>query len=614
MTYPISRFLNVRVAYAPIFAADGRSLLFLSDVTGNAEVWRIRIEQSMAQPACPQQLTFNGDRVMFIRCSPVTGNEWLLYGCDQGGNERAQLFLLNAITGQEIALTNGYENAMHAVGDWSPDGRFFFFAANRERPAYFDLYRQPIAGGEAQLIWQNDKFGYVRGQKLSPDGRFVVIMRHFSSFHHDMLLVNIETGEAKPLSPSGQKARFTHVAYDKSGRFLYVNTDLDSDFLHTARLDLASLTWEKIVYPNWDVEIMSLSPNGRYLAYVINQDGVSQLELIDLGMGQVRIAPLPVQAPGVVGFYSNKINFSQDSRYLTFAYSNAIQTHNILVWDTDLNHNAVHQMTQSNHGGIPESKFAIPQLIHYPTFDERQIPAWFFSPNTTPSAKRPVVIIVHGGPESQSRPYFNFLIQYLIQQEYAVLVPNVRGSTGYGKAYSHLDDIENRMDSVADLAYAAYWLQQQPQIDHKRIVVYGGSYGGFMVMAALTHYPSLWAAGVNIVGISNIVTFLENTSDYRRAHREAEYGSLQRDRGFLEEIAPMNHVQKIEAPLMVVHGANDPRVPLSEAEQLVAALQARDVPVEFLVFHDEGHGVAKLKNKRIMYPAVVQFLQTYNLG
>jgi dipeptidyl aminopeptidase/acylaminoacyl peptidase len=223
-------------------------------------------------------------------------------------------------------------------------------------------------------------------------------------------------------------------------------------------------------------------------------------------------------------------------------------------------------------------------------------------------------VFVHGGPESQFKPYFNFFIQYFVHNGYAVLAPNVRGSTGYGKAYSHLDDVDKRMDSVADLANATYWLKRQPGIDGDRLVVMGGSYGGFMVLSALTATPDLWAAGVDVVGISNLATFLENTSQYRRAHREAEYGSLARDRQFLESIAPINHVDKITAPLMVIHGANDPRVPLSEAEQLVAALNARGVPVEFLVFDDEGHGLVKLKNKLVAYPAIVRFLEAHLSG
>ena len=241
-----------------------------------------------------------------------------------------------------------------------------------------------------------------------------------------------------------------------------------------------------------------------------------------------------------------------------------------------------------------------------------EIPAWYYLPGDDHADPRAGIIIVHGGPEGQSRADFRFLIQYLLQHGYAVLVPNVRGSTGYGKAYSHLDDVRKRMDSVADLAHAARWLGSQPEIDAGRLVVYGGSYGGFMVLSAITTYPELWAAAVDIVGISNLATFLENTSDYRRAHRAAEYGSLEHDRDFLESIAPINHLDAVTAPLIVIHGRNDPRVPVSEAEQLVAALEARGVPVRLVIFDDEGHGIVKLKNKQVAYPAIVEFLRSHS--
>jgi len=297
------------------------------------------------------------------------------------------------------------------------------------------------------------------------------------------------------------------------------------------------------------------------------------------------------------------------------SFEAATHTSDIYVWDLTIDR--VYPATQSSHGGIPVETFVAPELIDYPTFDQdetgqtRRIPAWFFRPPGQSEKPAPVVVYVHGGPESQYRPIFHFLMQYFLQQGYAVLAPNVRGSTGYGKAYGHLDDVEKRMDSVTDLAYAVYWLRQQPGIDRNKIIVYGGSYGGFMVLAALTQYPDLWAGGVDIVGISNFVTFLTNTSAYRRAHREAEYGSLQNNREFLERISPSNHVDNIVAPLFVIHGANDPRVPLSEAEQMVAALRSRAVPVELLVFPDEGHGVIKLQNKLAMYPAIVEFLAKY---
>jgi dipeptidyl aminopeptidase/acylaminoacyl peptidase len=343
--------------------------------------------------------------------------------------------------------------------------------------------------------------------------------------------------------------------------------------------------------------------------------------VLDVTTWQTQALPGLGDAPGVVT--DGTLVFSPDGARLAFSFTRATRTADVYLWDLTQPEpgKAVQAITRSSHGGLPAASFVAPALIHFPTFDQasedggepepRRIPAWFFKPPGDSDAPLPVVVMVHGGPESQFRPGFHFLIQYLLHHGYGVLAPNVRGSTGYGKAYSHLDDVERRMDSVADLAHAATWLKAQPEVDGDRLVVYGGSYGGFMVLAAVTAYPDLWAAAVDIVGISNLATFLENTSDYRRAHREAEYGSLARDRDFLERIAPINHVDQISAPLMVIHGANDPRVPLSEAEQLVAALEEREVPVRFLVFDDEGHGLVKLRNKLVAYPAIVEFLDQY---
>ena len=223
----------------------------------------------------------------------------------------------------------------------------------------------------------------------------------------------------------------------------------------------------------------------------------------------------------------------------------------------------------------------------------------------------PVILYPHGGPESQTRPNFVGLFQYFLERGYAILAPNVRGSTGYGTAYMNLDNTTKRMDSVADLAHAAYWLRDHKQGDPKRLAVYGGSYGGFMVLASVTHYPDLWAAGIDVVGIANFVTFMEKTGAYRRAHREAEYGNLREHREFFEKISPIHHVDKIKCPMMVIHGANDPRVPVEEAEQIVSALKKRGIPVEYLRYEDEGHGLAKLKNRLDAYPKMAAFLDKY---
>src|SRR5262245_27040432 len=361
----------------------------------------------------------------------------------------------------------------------------------------------------------------------------------------------------------------------------------------------------------WDAEGLALSRDGQRLALVTNVDGASHIEIFDVTAGwDGRVAlPAPTLPLGVVV----DPQWSPHGVLLTFIFAPPNDAVNVWLWD--IASQTLTPATRSARGGLPDSAFVSPQLVRYPTFDDREIPAYLFLPHVQPqSAERgrlPVVVYVHGGPESQTRPAFNPVIQYLAANGYAVLAPNVRGSTGYGYPFQSLDDVRLRMDSVADLAAAVRWLGEQGIAEPQRIAVMGGSYGGFMVLSALTTYPDLWAAGVDIVGIANFVTFLENTGPWRRKLREPEYGSLENDRDFLEAISPIHHADAITAALFVVHGANDPRVPVGEAEQIVAALRARNVPVEYLRFEDEGHGLIKRANRIKAYPEIARFLDTH---
>ena len=603
-TYPFERYLNVRMAYGASFSPDGSQLSFLTDITGVAEVWSVPIDMRSSSSAWPTQITFRGDRCMSATFAPRS-NTLLITG-DVGGNERTQLYLASAGGAMFDALTTKPE-VVYLFGGWSPDSLHISYSSNERDLRYFDVYERNIETGDVTLLFQHD--GSNSADVYSPDGQYVLITREEDNIHSQLLLLDRATKEVRTLTQetSTGPSLYHDVAWSANRRGLYLRTNLNRQFLSLAYLDLTSNEMIYLSDTQWDIEHLALTPDGTAMALVTNEDGYSQLELFDVSAGWGGRKPLlaPTLPRGVVF----ETVWSQDGSRLAITLITPDDSADIWVWD--MREGVVVRVTQSATGGIPHEAFVTPSLVRYPTFDEREVPAFLYMPKEGEPRNLPVVVYVHGGPESQSRPEFNAVLQFLASCGYAVFVPNVRGSTGYGYEYQSLDDVRLRMDSVKDLQYAVRWLSESGIVDPQRIAVFGGSYGGFMVLAAVTTYPDLWAAGVDIVGIANFVTFLENTGPWRRKQRESEYGSLENDRAFLEEISPIRSVDKITAPLFVVHGANDPRVPIGEAEQVVEALRKRNVPVEYLRFENEGHGIVKRANRLVVYPAIARFLDEH---
>lgn len=584
MPFAFDRYLKIRSAYSATFSPDGRRLAFLTDITGVAQVWEVAVEGGW-----PEQRTFHDERVMSAEHSPKANR--ILFSMDTGGNERAGLFLLES--GEERDVTQD-PSAIHYSGGFSPDGSRIAYTATRRNGTDFDVFLQDVPDGEPDGVWE--VAGYHTVVAWAPDGSFLVISRQHSNLNNDLYRLDLATSEVTLLTPHEGDARFFAVNVTPGGESAYLSTDRDGDFARLAWLDLSTLALEYLTPDDRDVESVKLSRDGRYLAASRNVDGYSDFMLFN---GRGRRMPTPDMPQGILGGFE----YSPDDRRLAFTLTSPER--NPDVWVLDLPDGEARRVTRSSTAGIPPRSFRKPKLVRYPSFDGRDIPALLHEPE---EENAPVVINVHGGPEGQSRPGFAPVTQYLVDRGYAVLAPNVRGSTGYGKSYTHLDDVELRMDSVKDLAFAAYWLRQR---GHERVAVMGGSYGGFMVLAALTEYPELWSAGVDIVGIANMVTFLENTGAYRRALREPEYGSLEKNREFLESISPIHKAEKITAPLMVIHGKNDPRVPVGEAEQIVDRVEKNGGAVEYLLYDDEGHGLAKLKNRLDAYPKIAAFLDEH---
>jgi dipeptidyl aminopeptidase/acylaminoacyl peptidase len=582
----------------------------LLDATGVPQVWTLD-----GPGVWPKQRTFYDERVTFASWSPE--HRELVFGMDEGGNERAQLYRLDSADGTVTDLTRSPE-AKHRWGGWSHGGDRFAFAANRRDESVFDVYVQgrTETGAEATRVYEGEGWLSVGG--WSPDDSRLVVSRAHWSFDQDLFVLDVESGELTHVTPHDGDVRFTSASWGPDGEALYLVTDYDADTEYLARLDLATATplgadgdvgaALDVVRRggDWNIDGVALDDETGRLVYSRNVEGYTELTVGELD-GPTTIAEVP--GPDLPEGVAGGVSFEDGAD--RYALSASGRTDNTNVYVVEFATGETERWTRAATAGIPRETFVAPDLVRYPTFDDRDIPGLFSLPQEWTPGETPVVVDVHGGPESQRRPSFAGLTQYFLSRGYAVFEPNVRGSTGYGKAYTHLDDVENRMDAVADLEAAVEWLTAHGAIDPDRVVAMGGSYSGFMVLAALTEYPDLWAAGIDVVGIANFVTFLENTGSWRRQLREAEYGSLEADREFLESISPINHVEAIEAPLFVLHGANDPRVPVGEAEQVAEKAREQGVPVEQLIFEDEGHGISKLENRIEAYTAVVDFLDDH---
>jgi dipeptidyl aminopeptidase/acylaminoacyl peptidase len=598
--FDIDRYLAVESAAGASFGPDGEQLSFLMNTTGTHQVWTLD-----GPEAWPDRRTFYDEQVSFASFSPERRE--LVFGMDEGGNERTQFYRLDPDSGEITDLTRHPEKK-HQWGGWSHDGEQFAFTSNRRDERVFDVYVQDrdAVGEAATLVAESD--GWYSAVGWSPSDDRILLHEMHSNYDHDVHVLDLDSGERRHLTPETEETRYASLSWAPDGESVYVTTDAAADTLELARLDLADLSLETVVSGgDWNVDGVSIDHDTGRVVYARNVDGYTELTTGELdeagGIDEFGAVDLPQSVSGGVSF---------DPDAERFAVTATSSTLNTNVFVVDVQSGETTRWTRASTAGIPPETFVEPELVHYPTFDGREIPAFFSLPETdTGSGETPVIVDIHGGPESQRRPSFTGVKQYFLSRGYAYFEPNVRGSTGYGKEYTRLDDVRNRMDSVADVKAGVEWLHDHPAVDPDRIVAYGGSYGGFMVLASLTEYPELWAAGVDVVGIANFVTFLENTGEWRREHREAEYGSLDEDREFLESISPTNNIEKIQAPLFVLHGENDPRVPVEEAHQIVEQARAQGVPVRELVFEDEGHGFSKLENRKEAYSAIAEFLDEH---
>jgi dipeptidyl aminopeptidase/acylaminoacyl peptidase len=601
---------NARSASFGDFLPDG-SILITTRFAEVEQVHRIRVPLGARE-----QLTFDAEPVAGVLANPANSPGSFLFGRDSGGNENTQLHLFRLAERSSQRLTDGRSRYGSAL--WSRDGRRLVFQSNARNGIQQDVYSLDVdRGGPAQLLLASTGQTW-QPLDWSPDGRTLLLLDYVSVTEAYLHLFDLssQTLTRIPLPTGKQKTSAVGAArFAADGRGVWVVADLGGEFRQLHYVDLSSGTptvRAAIAQYNGDIEDLEVSAAGRYLAYVVNIEGYSKLVVRDLGRAADIVAnDLP---NGII----SQLRFDASGTKLGMSISSARSPRD--VWTFEPGEGRSTRWTMSELGEIDPAQLVDAELIRYPTWDRlgrepRKIPAFLYKPKSssaTRNGKHPVVIDIHGGPEAQSRPGFSSFTQYLVNElGYVVVQPNVRGSTGYGRSYTQLDNGRLREDAVRDIGALLVWIAANPELDAERVVVMGGSYGGYMTLAALIMYGERLRGGIDVVGISNFVTFLNNTSAYRRDLRRVEYGD-ERDpsmRAFLQRISPLNRANMIRKPLLVVQGQNDPRVPASESEQLVARVRGSGGEVWYLVALDEGHGFRKKANRNFYLKTAATFLE-----
>jgi dipeptidyl aminopeptidase/acylaminoacyl peptidase len=553
-----------------------------------------------------EQLTFFREPITVARSPQSVGAPGFVFLRDQGGNENFQIHWYEHKTRAMRMITDG--RGLYGGAVWSRDGRRVAFHGTGRDGVSYDLYLAEPANplDKPRLIFNG--FGKNWSvQDWSPDDARLLVRNFVSANESHLFVMDIASAALTPVSEGRDVASVSQARFTADGRGVLLITNRDSEFEQLRRIDLVTGQVDTLSgHLPWDIETFAATDDGRYLAYVANVDGLSRLTVLDLVSNAEKLPPLP---DGQIG----RIGFDRTGRKLALTFETAQSPRDVFV--LELERQALTRYTQSEIGPLDPLQFAPAELVRLPTFDRergkpRQIPAFVY--RSSQPGPRPVYIDVHGGPESQYRPTFSPFTQFLVRElGFTVIAPNVRGSSGYGKTYLNLDNGEDREDAVKDIGALLVWIGAQRDLDAKNVFVGGGSYGGYMALASLVHYGERLRGGIDVVGISNFVTFLESTAPYRRDLRRQEYGDerLPRMRAYLQRISPLTSASRINRPLLVVQGLNDPRVPASESQQMVAKIRARGGEVWYLAAKDEGHGFRKKSNRDFYQKTIVTFLQ-----
>lgn len=558
-----------------------------------------------------KQITFFSEPVGGAAICPDKNNNGFLFLKDIGGNENAQIYYFNLNDGSYKMLTDG--KSLNGGIIWNHKGNKFVFTSTKRNGKDYDIYITDLENykNPKMILSKEGQWG---ASDWNADDSKLIIRNYISANESYLYLLDIASGKLEQINPAAEKISYSGGAFGKDGKGIYFASDEGSEFKRLRYYDIQKKTFSVLTENiNWDVNGIALSKKGDKLIFTTNEDGLSKVYMMETK--SKKFSPLKNIPVGLIG----GLAFNPDDTQLSLTINTPHTPGDI--YTINLKNFSLTRWTYSEVGGLNTNNFVVPELIHYPTFDlvngkPRMIPAYIFKPKNK-KGPFPVLLDIHGGPEGQYLPFFSSEIQYrVVELGVAVICPNVRGSSGYGKTYLELDNGFKREESVQDIGKLLDWIETQPDFDSKRIGVIGGSYGGYMSLACMTNFNNRLACGVDIVGISNFVTFLENTSEYRRDLRRVEYGDEREPkmREYLLKIAPSNNANKITKPLFVIQGLNDPRVPASEAEQIVSIVRKNGGNVWYLLAKDEGHGFRKKSNRDFYGQSIVLFLEKYLVG
>lgn len=599
--YTIEQFYKNTHFSGGAFSTDDNKLLVNSNESGIYNAYEIDIATGMRKP-----LTHSAKESVFIN-DYVPGTGDIIYSSDKGGNENSHLFLLKT-DGTVKDLTPG-EKEKTFFGGWSRDRKWLYYLSNKRDPKYFDFYKMDVTTWTPTLVYQNEKGFDVNG--ISDNERYLALVQPITTSSSNLYLYDRQTKQMTKLNSEGVESNNSPAQFSMDNQSLYYITDADNEYQYVMRYDIPTGKKEKVFETNWDVMYMYTSFNEKYRVMGVNEDGRNKLYLFDHKTGK------EVDFPKVKGGDIKAVNISQSENKMRLTIGDSKSPNNLYVYDFGTKE--LKRLTNSLNPDINPDDLVDAEVIHYKSFDGLEIPAIFYKPHQAANnTKTPAIVMVHGGPGGQARIGYFSLIQYLVNHGYAVLDVNNRGSSGYGKTFFKMDNRNHGDKDLKDVVWGKKYLASLPYIDANKIGIMGGSYGGYMTLAALAFHPDEFVAGVDLFGVTNWLRTLKEIPPYWESFKKALYEEIGDpntvDTIRLKQYSPLLHASNIKKPLMVLQGANDPRVLKIESDEIVAQVRRNNVPVEYIIFPDEGHGFVKKENEIKGYGHILEFLDKYLKG